>query len=637
MLQFIRDRAQSWIAFLIVGMLILGLASVAWEAYFGPDPEVSVAKVNGEKITANEFQRAYQQQRARLQQMLGGADISPFIPDEAEFKKGILKGLENDEVVLQKAEQAGFRVSDGLLAQQIRSFDAFQAQGTFSPELYQQWLGGNFMSPGDFEELLRRDIMLQQYRSAIADTAWVTESEAVANQRRQGQLREAGYVTIPTSNYVNDITVSDDDAKRFFDENSDRFRTDEKVSIEYLELSAAALAKDVDIDEGVLEEQYQEHQSEFGVPEERRTRHILIEIPGSSGDEEAASAREKAEALVLRIRNGESFELLAKESSDDIGSANDGGDLGFLARDMMMDAAFADAAFALSVGDVSEPVRTAYGFHIIKLEGIKAGKQKSFDEVRDQLADDYRQRQAEDEFFEQGEILANLVFENPDSLEVAAEELGLPIKSTPMFTRDSGVGIAANPDVRSLAFSDEVLGQGLNSEPFDVSPNHFVVLRVKEHQESVVRPFEEVKDEIVAQIKQQRAEAAAEEDGNRLLSALAEGGDIEILAKENKFQWQHLGEITRSDGSVDQDVLSEVFSMSRPQDNQVVYGGVALASGDYAVVALTVVKDGEPDADSAQLARVKSDRARYYGYSELTSITENLRNAAEIIEYPDNL
>ena len=634
MLQAIRDRAQSWIVFLIVGMLILGLASVAWEAYFGPDPEVTVAKVNGEKITVNEFQRAYQQQRARLQQMLGGADISQFIPDETEFKKSILEGLENDEVVLQETDKVGFRVSDGLLAQQIRSFDAFQAEGKFNPELYRQWLGQNFMSPGDFEEMLRRDIMLQQYKSAIADTAWVSDSEARAIQQRQDQVREIGYVTIPSEHYPGEISVSNEDAKAFYSENSERFRTDEKISIEYLELSASALANIVDIDEGILEELYQERQSEFGVPEERHTRHILIEAAGDGDDENIALA--KAESLVQKIRDGESFELLAKENSDDIGSANDGGDLGFLARNMMMDDAFADVAFSLNVGDISEPVRSAYGYHIIKLEGIKAGKLKSFEEVRDQLADDYRQRLAEDAFFEQGEILANLAFENPDSLDAAAEELVLPIKTTPLFTRNSGTGIAANPDVRSLAFSDEVLGQGLNSEPYDIATNHLIVLRVKDHQPSTVRPFDDVKNEIVAQIKQQRAEAAAEKEGKDLLAALDNGGDIRALAKERKLEWQHLGDIKRGDSALDADVLREAFAMPRPQDNKAVYAGVKLASGDYSVVALLAVKDGESVADEAQLEHVKNNRVRFYGYSELTSVTESLRNAAEIIEYPEN-
>lgn len=637
MLQFIRDRAQSWIAFLIVGLLILGLASVAWEAYFGPDPEVSVARVNGEKITVNDFQRAYQQQRARLQQMLGGADISQFIPDETEFKKDILERLENEEMILQEAGRAGFRVSDRLLAEQIRSFEAFQIDGEFSSASYESWLGQNFLSPGGFEDMLREDGMLQQYRAGIADTAWATDSELKAIQLRQEQKRDVGYVLISKDSYLADINVSDDDANSYYDKFPQKFETEEKVSAEYLELSLDVLSSDVDVDEEILKESYEERLSEFGLPEERRTRHILIEAAGDSSDEEIAAAKAKAEELLEKIRAGESFEELAKESSDDFGSANDGGDLGFLTRDTMMDETFADAAFALNVGDVSEPVMSNYGFHIIKLDEVKAEKRKSYEEVREELANDYRQRQAEDTFFEQGEILANLVFENPDSLEIAAEELGLTVKTTPMMTRNSGVGIAANPEVRDLIFSDEVLGQGLNSEPFELSTTQLIVVRVKEHQEIALRPFDDVKDEIIDMIKVERAEAAAKKEGEAVIASVSDDIQLEAMAEEKGFEWNHVGEIKRNDMAVDRDVLTEAFAMSRPEEGKKVYSNVKLASGDYAVVALLNVIDGELTDDTAKLETARTSRERYYGVSELTGAINSLRNAAEVIEYPENL
>jgi peptidyl-prolyl cis-trans isomerase D len=635
MLQFIRDRAQSWIVVLIIGMLIIGLASFAWDAYFGPDPDVSVAKVNGEKITTNEFQREYQQQRARLQSMLGGTDISKVIPDEAQFKSNILKRMEEEELVLQAANENGFRVSDGLLAQQIRSFEAFQSNGKFDDSLYQQWLKQNQMSSADFEAMLRRDVVVQQYRMGVAATAWVTGKERHAILQKQEQQRDIGLVKIAAANYLTEITVSDEDAQSYYDSDKQRYATPEQVSIQYLELSLDALMGRVQIDEKALQEMYQERQADFGAAEERHVRHILIEVAGEG--EKLAAAKAKAESLVKQLRGGASFEKLASENSDDIGSAKAGGDLGFLGRDGMMDPAFADAAFALKKGEISEPVKSAYGYHIIKLEDIKAGQQRSFAEVRPQLEQDFRHKQAEESFFEQSETLSNLTFEHPESLEPAAQQLGLQINVTPLFTRDQGMVLAANPDIRKLAFSDEVLFQGNNSEVKEIGSNHLVVLRIKDHLESAVRPFAEVKEMIVAQLKQERAKAKAKEEGQAMLQALKANGDIEALVKEKKLSWQHVGLVKRADTAVDHEVVAKAFRMARPAEGGKAFSGIPLPSGDYAVIALLAVKDGDPAAmTEEQKQTAASSRERYYGISQLLGAVNDLRTGAEIKEYPEN-
>ena len=637
MLQFIRDRAQSWIAVLIIGMLIVGLASFAWDAYFKPDAEVSVAKVNGAKVTANQFQREYQKQRARLQTMLGGADISKVIPDEAQFKSNIVKRMEEEELVLQVTNKSGFRVSDGLLAQQIRSFEAFQSNGKFDQSLYQQWLQQNRMSPADFEAMLRRDVLVQQYRMGVAATAWVTTKERQAILQKQEQQRDLGLVKIAAAGYLAGIAVSDEDAQSSYDNDKQRYATPEQVSIQYLELSLDALMSKVQLDEKALQEMYQERQADFGAAEERHVRHILIEVAGNAGGDKLAAAKAKADALAKQLRAGGSFEKLASENSDDIGSAKKGGDLGFLGRDGMMDPAFADVAFALKKGEISEPVKSAYGYHIIKLDDIKAGQQRSFTEVRAQLEQDYRHKHAEESFFEQSETLSNLTFEHPESLEPAAQQLGLHINVTSLFTRDQGVGLAANPEIRKLAFSDEVLFQSNNSEAKEIGSNHLVVLRIKDHQESAIKPFAEVKEMIVAQLKQERAKVKAKEEGLAMLKALKENGDIEALAKQKNWSWQHVGLVKRTDNAVDHDVLAKAFRMVRPAEGGKAFSGIALSSGDYAVVALLAVKDGDPVAvTEEQKQTAASSRERYYGISQLLGAVNDLRSGAEIKEYPEN-
>jgi peptidyl-prolyl cis-trans isomerase D len=638
MLQFIRDRAQGWIALAIVGMLILGLGSFAWDSYFGPDPEVPVASVDGEKITSNEFQREYQRQKARLQAMAGGVDFSRLVPDETQFKLNILNQLVDEKLILQSAVDSGFHVSDQLLSQQIRSFEAFQSEGQFDSALYQQWLGQNFYSPGAFEDMLRSNVMVQQYRYGIVATAWSSEQERNVILQKQEQQRDIGYIQVNAADYADMVSVADEAIKGYYDNNSNRFATPEKVSVEYLELSIDGLSKDIDVNEDALKELYEERLSEFGVPEQRHTRHILLETIADASAEGLASVRKKAEDLVAKIRAGDSFETLASDHSDDIGSSRNGGDLGFLARDSMLDPAFADAAFALKKDEVSDPVKTAYGFHIIKLEDIKAGDVKSFAEVHDQLAENYRQQRAEEVFFEQGEILANMSFENPDSLEPAAEELGLTVKSTPLFTGDMGPGIATEAKVRLLAFSDDVLRQDNNSEPLELDGGKLIVLRIKEHQESAIRAYDEVKGEITTYLRREQAEERAAIEAKVILQQLLDGADAEVLAKEKELQWQRPGKLERKDIDLDVDILIEAFRLGHPEEGKANYGSLKLISGDYAVVALFAVEDGDTAAvEEEQRQAIKSNRERFYGGSELLGAISDLHKDAEVRKYLDNL
>ena len=635
MLQLIRDRASGWIVMVIIGMLILGLSVFALEAFVKTDAEVSVSIVNGEKITANAFQREYQQQRARLQSMLGGADISKVIPDETQFKSNIVKRMEEAELVLQMANQRGFRVSDGLLAQQIRNFESFQMNGSFDASLYQQWLQQNRMSSADFEAMLRRDVIIQQYRMGIVATAWVTDKERQLILQKQEQQRDVGVVKIPAAIYLSDISVSDEDAQAYYESDKQRYATTEQVSVKYLELSLDSLMSKVQLDEKALQEMYQERQADFALAEERHVRHILIEVSGDG--EKLAAAKTKALSLVKQLHAGASFQELARDNSDDIGSAKDGGDLGFLNRDGMMDPVFADAALALKKGEISEPVKSAYGYHIIKLDDIKAGEQRSFAEVRAQLEQDYRHKQAEALFFEQSETLSNLTFESPESLEPAVQQLGLHINSTPLFTREQGVGLAANPDIRKIAFSDEVLFQGNNSEVKEIGNNHLIVLRIKDHQASAIRPFSDVKDVVVAQMKKERAQAKAKDEGQSLLRALKAGGDIELLAREKKLAWQNIGLVKRTDSANDREVIAKAFRMTHSAEVGKSFSGIELPSGDYAVIALFAVQNGAVDVMSEEQKKtVTANRESYYGVSQLLGAMNDMRRGAEIKEYPEN-
>ena len=634
MLQFIRDRAQSWIAILIVGMLILALGAFAWDSYFRADPVVPAAFVNGEKISAAEFQRSYQNQRAQLQEQLGGIDINQLIPDENKYKQDILEQLIKEALIEQSAIESGYRISDMALGQKIRQFRDFQTDGQFDSEKYKMLLRQYFGSVSAFEDKMRGDSLIQQYRQAVMTTTWLTDQEEAFLISKQEQERNVSYVEIPLSSFSSVVEVSDEEARAYYDDNISQYMTPEKVSLEYIELTLADLMSDVEVDEAALRDLYETREMDFVVPGERRIRHILVETGSSDAD-----ALARIQQLLAEILEGKAFEDVAKESSDDFGSAMQGGDLGYMSRDAMMDEAFADAAFALSsVGEVSEPVKSAYGYHLIQLVDIKPGQTKAFEEVRSQLEEDYRKHQAEEAFYDKGEELANMAFENPDSLEPAAEETGLKIESTSLFTREGGVGIAAEQKVRDAAFSDDVLIEGNNSEPVELGKDRLVVLRVKEHVEVGQRPFDSVKAAVIEAVRSQKAQQLAKVAGDDLLEKIEAGGDIAAIAQDNGWEWSVLGDIKRTAGVTDREVVSYAFKMPHPAADEVVYRGFAKRSGDYAVVALYRVKDGNVESvDVAQRESLIQRRLRALRVADIIAVTDNLRDDASVTLFPENL
>jgi peptidyl-prolyl cis-trans isomerase D len=598
MLHFIRERAQGWIAWIIIGLLIIPFALWGINQYFGGGGKAVVATVNGTEIGQREFQQAFYEQRTRMQQMLG-AQYDPRV-FEPQLKKRVIDDMVNRELLLQNADAAGYRISDQSVVDTIHSIDAFRENGVFSAELYHQQVRAQGQTPTAFEHRLQRAILTSQLPMGLDNTAFVTDAELDALIRLQEQKRALSYLVLQAKNYQDKADASEQAVADYYEAHRDRYQTPEKVRVEYVELDAAKLGKDVEPTEAQLQKFYQERASQFTVPEERRARHILIQIPQGADEATVKKAKAKAEALLKRIRAGESFEALAKADSDDPGSAKQGGDLGFFGRGVM-EPDFEKAAFALKVGEVSEPVLTSFGYHLIKLEEIRPAKRKSFAEVKDELRAQFRQDAAEREYFDLSEKLTNLAYETPDSLATVADKLGLQLKESPFITRRGGSGIFSNPRLAAAAFSDDVLKQGYNSEPIEVGENHVVVLRVKEHQDAAQRPLQEVKAQISRQLIDDKARARAQEAGKALIARLQQGEAPATIAKELKLEWKSAGEIGRKDTAVDRAIVSQAFKLAKPTADKSSYGGEALSSGDYALVAVSKVVDGNPATfDKAQ-------------------------------------
>ena len=636
MLSFIRDRAQGWIAWVIVGLLIVPFALWGVNEYVGNGGKLVAATVNGTEIGQREFQQAFYDQRGRMQQMLGGQyDAQLFDP---QIKQRVINELVDRELLLQNADDMGFRVSDQAVVATIQSIDAFRENGVFSASLYQQQLQTQGQSPTAFERRVKRIMTAGQLPDGLASSVFVTDAELDAVIKLEQQQRDFQYFVLNASQFQDESLADDAAIKDYYEQHVDRFLTAEKVRVEYVELSAAALKSDEEPSEEELREFYDANQGQFSVAEERQASHILIQLEEGADEAAVTAARKKAEDLVTRLKAGESFESLAKENSDDPGSAEMGGDLGYFGRGLM-EPDFEEVAFSLKLGEVSEPVLTPFGYHIIKVTGIREKETKPFADVRDEILAQFQNDAAERAYFELAEKLTNQAYEMPDSLSETADELGLELKQSPFFERRGGTGVFANPRVVAAAYSDDVLKQGFNSEPIEIDENHVLVLRLLDHQKADRRPLSEVKAQVKQSLIQEKAREAVKAAGEKALQQLEAGESAETVSKALSVDWKDVGAVTRDVKEHDAQVVKQAFRLARPSSpDSPRYSGVVLNSGDYAVIQLNKVVDGDPAAmDAAERETLKRRLASEQGANAQLHLVSQLKAGAKVIVQNDDL
>lgn len=612
MLQIIRDRAQSWIAWVIVILIIIPFALWGINQYFDGGKEISAAKVNGIEISQQALQQAVYQQQERLREMLG-ANYRPDMFPEEQMRQQVLEGMIERELLVQMSAGSGMRIPDVILAATIRSIPAFQENGEFSQGAYERAVRMRGMNSAGFETELRRDLLSQQLYSGLARSDFATATERQHQQLLESQRRDVGYLVIPVAGSEGKVAVSDEEVQAFYDEQGRLFMQPEQVKVNYLELAAKNFAKDIKVGEDELRARYQGQIANYQTPEQRRARHILITLAPDADAAAVDAAQAKATELLAKLRSGGSFADLAKKHSQDPGSAAQGGDLGLFGRGIM-DPAFEDAVFALKPGELSEPVRSAFGLHLIRLEEVSGGKTKSFDEVREQLLAELRNERAEQQFYEQAEQLANLTYEHPDTLEEAARQLGLTVQSSELFTRRGGKDLWANPKLVAAAFHEDVLARSNNSEPVEVDKNHLVVLRVAEHQPEVRRPLAQVKAEIVTRLRRDKAATEARAMATDVLQQLQQGADPQAVAKKVNVKWVRSDALGREVQSIDAAIVRTVFAMARPQPGSASWQQTTTASGDQAVIGLYAVHmaaaaEDESGAGGAELESANGDAA----------------------------
>ena len=636
MLQFIRDNATGWIAWGIVILISVPFALWGIHQYVTPDSSVAVATVDDAEIGYYDFQRLYARRRQQLQSILGTGLIDA--DEEARLRREVLDRMIDSEVLVRSGTATGMRVGDEQLAGTIQTQDVFQSAGRFSQDAYEGWLRSQGYSPGGFEEDLRRSLLEQQIALGISESEFISGSGLRDAVRVRLQTRTFSLLTIPVAEFESP-EPTDSAIRAHFEQSRSEYTAPERLRLRYLEIAMDEIAAGIKADDEELRALFEAEPDRFVTPEKREISHILISVPSDAGTDEVAQARNRLVALANRIAEGESFEDIARVDSDDPGSAAAGGALGFIERGMMVPE-FEEAAFALALDQVSGPVRSNFGWHLIKLTSVQRPRGATFEEVRDHVLAQYQSREAERIFVERVETLANLTYEHHESLEIGARELGLPIRETSPVTRagQSDDPIASQPAVVAAAFSSDVLDDGNNSEPIEFEPGRIVVVRAFDHEPSRALALEEARPDIVAALKADARREAVIERGRALLSDLRNGRGADAAAVDAGLEWSRFENVGRIDGGLTEPLLETAFRMPRPRAGTPQFDGVVEGGGDFVIVSLSSVDDGDVSSMSDDETRtIRQALESDGGRTMLDAFVRGRRQSADVRVIEQNL
>ncbi len=625
MLEKIREGSQGPAAKIILGLVILSFALAGIGGYLGQTTEQPVAEVNGVKISQTEFSRAYSNERARLEQQFGEyfAQIAADPNYMAQIRSSVVDRLVQQELQNQLAQELGLRVSDEQVKNAIVEMPYFQVGGEFSNDRYLQVIRQMNFQPDRFREYLRDEMTRSQLVSALAGTDFVLDNELQQTLALQQQTRAIDYAVLSKDLVKNEVSVTADEIQNYYDLNQNQFQSPEQVAVNYIELKADELEPLEPVTEEALATYYQEQKNQYLEPERRRVSHILVD----AGDDPQA-AEEKAQALLAELKAGADFAELAEQKSDDIVSAEMGGDLDWIERDMM-DPEFEAAAFELAeVGDITDVVESEFGFHIIQLTDIQTQQVQSFEEVKDELRAELEKTAKIDAFYQKQTEVAELAFEVADTLKDAAEMAEVEVKSTELVSRAALPEPLNTPAISNTIFSPELLEDRVNSEVLEVAPEHIVVVRVEEHKPAATKPLEEVQAQIKAQLIDEKAATLIAEKAQSLFEQLQAGESLAQVVASQNVAVKSVNELQRRSREVPPAITSEAFKLPHPGVAETETAQVALNNGDAALLVLKSVTT--PEVEGNVDPQQKQSFVSSVANKNYTALIAALKEKAEI-------
>ena len=626
MLRAIREHAQGWIAWVIVGLIILTFALFGIEQYAKGDKTVVVATVNGEDITASQFLTLYNRQKNRLQQQFG--DMYDQVVKDEQLRDEVMQALVESEAIRQWADKHNLRVSDQQLAMTIHSASVFQKDGKFDQTVYEDILARNGLSVARFEYEQRQFLIENQMRQLTQSSAMAMPAQVDSLVALQTQQRSFNYLRVDQRPFLDKATVTDAEVDGYYADHIADYVAPEQVSLNYIELSQDELAKNLSVSADDLLAYYEANKNSFVIPEKRQASHILIRTtPGSEASEKEALA--KIQEVQKELTAGADFAELAKKYSQDPGSAKLGGDLGLFQQGMMVPE-FDEAVFTMQEGQTSESIKTDFGYHLIKLIKIEPKVIQAFDKVKDQVDSAYRAQEAEKQYFDLLEKMSTAAYEQSDSLIPAADAVGVTVKTTPLFQKQGGDSpITTNAKVLEAAFSEDVLKNKLNSAAIETSPKSSVVVRVADYVAERQKPLAEVREAVVTELKRLSAVKASAELAASLLEKVKQGAEIKSLEAPG-IEWSVVGWVGHDNRSVLPQITQTVFKMPKPAENAATYQVMQLSTGDSLVLELSGVKQAEQALPAEQLAQLKDTLVEIMSTAEVDARIKTLVSEAMV-------
>ena len=599
MLITIRERASGVIGWTVAGVIILVFAVWGIGSYFEGVSEIIVATADKIEINQETYQQAMSDRRRRLVQMMG-RNVDAELFSSTAFKRQVVEELIDTTLQNETLHASGFRISDAQLAALIQNTAVFHTDGQFDRDRYELLVQNSGMTIQGYESYQRQQGVVDQLVRGLGQSAIVSTNSIDKAWKLLDQRRIASYTTLEFDNFLDDIQVSETAIEKEYQANLDSYFKPASIQVDYLKLSVEDLGTRLDVDEADILQMYEDNPDRYRQPGSRSASHILLKVDSDATNAQIDQVRQRASEIVARARGGESFASLAEVNSDDKGSVKRGGELGVI-RPGTMAKPFEDAVFVMGEGEISEPVRTQYGFHVIRLDRITESRVQPLDQVRSEIEAEVRRLRAEEQFNELAEILGSTVFEQPDSLEPAADHLGVKVMRSEWFTQDAGTGIAEFQVVRDAAFGNEVLIDGLNSELIEIDQDNLVAVRKVDYRARRQLDLNEARDELEKRLRAVEASDKMEKAGEDLVARLKSGADWDELLIAHKLARVRLPETTETLlEPLEQVVARVVYAALVPLSGQIAYGGERISPARYAIYRLERVEFGDPASASEE-------------------------------------
>jgi len=630
MLITIREKASGVIGWTVAGVIILVFAVWGIGSYFEGVSEIIVATADKIEINQQTYQQAMSDRRRRLVQMMG-RNVDAELFSSTAFKRQVVEELIDTTLQNETLHASGFRISDAQLAALIQNTAVFHTDGQFDRDRYELLVQNAGMTIQGYESYQRQQGVVDQLVRGLGQSAIVSGNSIDKAWKLLDQRRIASYTTLEFDNFLDDIQVSEAAIEKEYQANLDGYFEPASIQVDYLKLSVEDLGAKLDVDEADILRMYEDNPDRYRQPGSRSVSHILLSVSPDAVDAQIDQVRRSASEIVARARGGESFASLAEVNSDDKGSAKRGGELGVI-RPGTMVKPFEDAVFEMVEGEISEPVRTQYGFHVIRLDRITESTVQSLDQVRSEIKAEVRRLRAEEQFNELAEILGSTVFEQPDSLEPAADYLGVKVMRSEWFTQDAGTGIAEFQGVRDAAFGNEVLIDGLNSELIEIDQDNLVAVRKVDYRARRQLDLDEARPELEKRLRAVEASDRMEKAGEDLVARLKSGADWDELLIAHKLARVRLPEATETLlEPLEQVVARVVYAALVPLSGQIAYGGERISPARYAIYRLERVEFGDPaNASKEDRLGVEKVLLSRWGGEMVIGWRQGLRQVAKV-------